>query len=38
MSDHYRLGWEAVLAAAFALFLILFAGAHRGPGPWPPSP
>ena len=26
MSDHYRLGWEAVLAAAFALFLILFAG------------
>lgn len=27
MSDHYRLGWEAVLAAVFALFLILFAGA-----------
>lgn len=26
MSDHYRLGWEAVLAALFALFLILFAG------------
>ena len=26
MSDHYRLGWEMVLAAAFALFLILFAG------------
>ena len=26
MSDHYRLGWEGVLAALFALFLILFAG------------
>ena len=26
MSDHYRLGWEAVLAAAFAVLLILFAG------------
>ena len=26
MSDHFRLGWEAVLAAVFALFLILFAG------------
>ena len=26
MSDHYRLGWEALLAAAFAGFLILFAG------------
>ncbi len=26
MSDHYRLGWEAVLAVAFAVFLILFAG------------
>lgn len=26
MSDHYRLTWEAVLAALFALFLILFAG------------
>ena len=26
MSDHYWLGWEMVLAAAFALFLILFAG------------
>ena len=26
MSDHYRLGWEALLAALFALFLILFAG------------
>ena len=26
MSDHYRLGWEALLAAAFAVFLILFAG------------
>ena len=26
MSDHYRLGWDMVLAAAFALFLILFAG------------
>lgn len=26
MSDHYRLGWEALLAALFALFLVLFAG------------
>lgn len=26
MSDHYRLGWEALMAAGFALFLILFAG------------
>ena len=26
MTDHYRLNWELVLAAAFALFLILFAG------------
>ena len=26
MSDHDRLGWEALLAAAFALLLILFAG------------
>lgn len=26
MSDHYRLGWEALLASAFAVFLILFAG------------
>ena len=26
MSDHYRLTWEAVMAAGFALFLILFAG------------
>lgn len=26
MSDHFRLGWEGVMAAAFALFLILFAG------------
>ena len=26
MSDHYRLGWEALLAVGFALFLILFAG------------
>ena len=26
MSDHYRLGWEALLAACFALLLILFAG------------
>ncbi len=26
MSDHDRLGWEAVMAAAFALLLILFAG------------
>ena len=26
MIDHYRLGWEAVMAAAFALLLILFAG------------
>ena len=26
MSDHYRLGWELVLAAAFALFRMLFAG------------
>lgn len=26
MSDHNRLGWEAVMAAGFALFLILFAG------------
>ncbi len=26
MSDHYRLGWEGLLAALFALFLILFAG------------
>ena len=27
MSDHNRLGWEGLLAAAFALFLLLFAGA-----------
>lgn len=26
MSDHDRLGWEAVMAIGFALFLILFAG------------
>lgn len=26
MIDHFRLGWEAVMAAAFALLLILFAG------------
>ena len=26
MTDHYRLGWEALMAAGFALFLILFAG------------
>ena len=26
MSDHYRLGWEALLAVIFAVFLILFAG------------
>ena len=26
MIDHYRLGWEAVLAAVFALLLLLFAG------------
>ena len=26
MSDHFRLGWEAVMAAAFALLLILVAG------------
>ncbi len=26
MSDHFRLGWEAVMAAGFALLLILFAG------------
>ena len=26
MSDHYRLGWEALMAAGFALLLILFAG------------
>ena len=26
MSDHYRLGWEGLLAVLFALFLILFAG------------
>ena len=26
MSDHDRLGWEALMAAAFALLLILFAG------------
>ena len=26
MTDHYRLNWELVLAAGFALFLILFAG------------
>ena len=26
MVDHYRLGWEGVMAAGFALFLILFAG------------
>lgn len=26
MSDHYRLGWETLMAAGFALFLILFAG------------
>ena len=30
MSDHYRLGWEALLAALFALFLILFAGRTGG--------
>ena len=26
MTDHYRLGWEVLMAAGFALFLILFAG------------
>ena len=26
MTDHYRLGWETLMAAGFALFLILFAG------------
>ena len=26
MSDHFRLGWEALLAVIFAVFLILFAG------------
>ena len=26
MTDHYRLGWEAVMGLGFALFLILFAG------------
>ena len=26
MSDHDRLGWEAVMAALFAVFLLLFAG------------
>ena len=26
MTDHYRLGWEAVMAGAFAVLLILFAG------------
>ncbi len=26
MSDQYRLGWEALMAAGFALFLLLFAG------------
>lgn len=26
MSDHYRLGWEMVMAIGFAVFLILFAG------------
>ena len=26
MSDHYRLGWELVMAIGFAIFLILFAG------------
>ena len=26
MSDHYRLGWELVLAVGFGVFLILFAG------------
>ena len=26
MSDHFRLGWEALLAVLFAVFLILFAG------------
>ena len=26
MTDHYRLPWEALMAAGFALFLILFAG------------
>ena len=26
MTDHFRLGWEALMAAGFALFLILFAG------------
>ena len=26
MTDHYRLGWEALLAAGYVLLLILFAG------------
>ena len=26
MTDHYRLGWEALMALGFAVFLILFAG------------
>ena len=26
MTDHYRLGWEALMGLGFALFLILFAG------------
>ena len=26
MTDHYRLNWELVMGAAFAVFLILFAG------------
>ena len=26
MSDHFRLGWEALLALCFGVFLILFAG------------
>ena len=26
LSDHFRLGWEGLMAAGFALFLILFAG------------
>ncbi len=26
MTDHYRLGWEALMAVGFAVFLILFAG------------
>lgn len=36
MTDHYRIGKEALLAAVFAVFLILFAGVPAC-GPSSPS-